>query len=84
MHIAGVLVQTRPEQLAPLQTTLRAMAGLEVHAAHPDGRVVVTVEGDDRRQVADALARLHTLDGVLSACLVYEQSETDFDNAEVP
>ena len=54
MHIAGVLVQTRPDHIARLQTQLGGMTGLEVHAVQPDGRLVVTVEGEGRRQVAVA------------------------------
>lgn len=76
MHIAGVLVQARPERLPQLQTRLGDVPGVEVHTINPDGRMVVTVEGDGRKAVADALIALHTLDGVLSASLVYEESET--------
>jgi nitrate reductase NapD len=77
MHIAGVLVQTHPDFIAALNARLGDVAGLEVHAINPDGRFVVTVEGAGRKQVADTLARLHTLDGVLSACLVYEHSDSE-------
>jgi len=76
MHIAGVLVQTRPERLPQLQTRLGDVPGVEIHTINPDGRLVVTVEGDGRKAVADALFALHALDGVLSASLVYEESET--------
>ena len=76
MHIAGVLVQTHPERLPQVQTSLGDIAGLEVHAVSPDGRIVVTVEGDGRKSVADTLFSLNAMEGVLSACLVYEHSET--------
>lgn len=76
-HIAGVLVQARAEFLAQVQLQLGAVAGLEVHTVSPDGRMVVTVEGDGRKSVADALFSLNAMPGVLSACLVYEHSETD-------
>lgn len=77
MHIAGVLVQARAEFLAQVQAQLGTVAGLEVHTVSPDGRMVVTVEGEGRKTVADALFTLNTMPGVLSACLVYEHSETD-------
>lgn len=77
MHIAGVLVQTRPECVARVSTQLAAIEGLELHATNPDGRLIVTLEGDDRGDVADALGRVHAADHVLSACLVYEQSESE-------
>ena len=77
MHIAGVLVQTRPEYIPQVQNRLGDVAGLEVHAVSPDGRIVVTVEGHGRKAVADTLFSLNSMQGVLSACLVYEHSETD-------
>lgn len=80
-HIAGVVVHARPERLAAVRASLDNMAGLEVHATSPEGRLVVTVEGDARQAVADALTSLHRLDGVLSACLVYEHSETESSSA---
>jgi nitrate reductase NapD len=76
MHIAGVLLQARPEHLGAVQSRLREMNGIEIHTTSPQGQLVVTVEGEGRRAVADSLTALHTLDGVLSACLVYEESDT--------
>lgn len=77
IHIAGVLVQTRPEHIPQVQTRLGNVSGLEVHAVSPDGRIVVTVEADGRKSVADTLFSLNAMQDVLSASLVYEHSETD-------
>ena len=75
-HIAGVLVQTRPEHIPQVQARLDDVAGLEVHVVSPDGCIVVTVEGEGRRSVADTLFSLSAMQDVLSASLVYEHSET--------
>lgn len=77
-HIAGVLVQAHPEHVTQVRNRLAKMTGLEVHIVSPDGRIVVTVEGEGRKCVADALFSLNTLHDVLSASLVYEHSVTDF------
>ena len=77
IHIAGVLVQARPELIPQLQTRLGDVAGLEIHTVSPDGRMVITIESDGRKSVADTLFTLNAMQGVLSACLVYEHSETD-------
>ena len=77
-HIAGVLVQTHPEHVMQVRNRLADVAGLEVHVVSPDGRIVVTVEGEGRKCVADALFSLNAMRDVLSASLVYEHSETDF------
>lgn len=77
-HIAGVLVQVRPEHITQVRNRLADVAGLEVHVTSPDGRIVVTVEGEGRKCVTDALFSLNAMRDVLSASLVYEHSETDF------
>jgi len=82
MHIAGVVVQARPEHLAAVQGLLEEIARVEVHAVNPDGRFVVTIEGDHRHAVADSLYQINALKGVLSACVVFEQSESEFTHVE--
>lgn len=77
-HIAGVLVQVHPEHITQVRNRLADVAGLEVHVTSPDGRIVVTVEGEGRKCVTDALFSLNAMRDVLSASLVYEHSETDF------
>jgi nitrate reductase NapD len=76
MHVAGVVLQTRPEHVDAVSARLGDIAGLQLHGTHPAGRLVVTIEADDSASVAETLARLHTLDGVLSACMAYEQSDS--------
>lgn len=75
MDIAGVVVHTRPADLAAVQVALAAMAGVEIHAIDQSGRLVVTVEGDGYRQTSDAVLCLHQVRGVLNASLVYQHSE---------
>lgn len=77
MHIAGVLVQSMPAQRPALTTRLAAVPGLEIHHSEADGRLVVTIEGASRIDVANALTALQTLDGVLAASLVYETSDLE-------
>jgi periplasmic nitrate reductase NapD len=82
MHIAGVLVQSRPAQLPALKARLTKVSGLEIHHTGLDGRIIVTIEGAGRHAVANALTALQTLDGVLAASLVYETS--DLEPLETP
>ncbi len=81
MHVTGVIVRARPQGVPKVRALLKEIAGLEIHAVCPDGRFVVTIAGD-RDDVADALFRVHALEGVLSASMVYEHSETDSEQVE--
>ncbi len=82
MHIAGVVVRTRPASVEAVRQRIHLLTGAEVHAVNPDGRLVVTVEGDDRRQVADMIYQLDRLEGVLSASMAYENSDYDPEQLE--
>ncbi len=75
MNIAGVVVHTKPADLATVQAQLETMAGVEIHGIHENGRLVVTVEEDGYRETSDTVLRLHQVQGVLNASLVYQHSE---------
>jgi nitrate reductase NapD len=77
MHIASAVVRTRPENLDAVRARIANLAGVEIHLQTPEGRLVVTVEADDRQSAADKLFALHGLPQVLSTALVYEQSESE-------
>ena len=77
MNISGVIVHARPERVTDVEHALTAMTGVEVHAATDDGRLIVTVEDDDDRMLADTVMSLHNVPGVLSAAMVYHQFEDE-------
>ena len=77
MHISSVIVDVRPEHIGPARDLIQQWPGIEVHAATPDSRLIVTVEADDDAASADAFARLAGVDGVMSVALVYHQFEPD-------
>jgi nitrate reductase NapD len=76
MIISGILIQARPQNATALRAQLAALPGVEVHAVSADGRLVVTVEGDDERDMTAAFARVQTLDGVHATTLIYNHIET--------
>jgi len=48
---------------------------VEVHAVTPEGRMVVTVERPDDREVKEAFDAIGRVDGVLSTALIYHHDE---------
>lgn len=74
-NICGVLVHVRPEQREVMEQQLLTVPGLEIHAASPAGKLVITVEADDYQQAADSLSHIQTMKGVLSASLIYHHAE---------
>ena len=77
MNISGVLVRSRPENLDAVRERLEELAGVEVHGANPDGRLVVTVEETGDRAMADTVVRMQNLPGVISASMIYHQYEEE-------
>jgi len=75
VNITGVVVYARPAESEQVRAGLVAIAGVEVHAVGPDGRMVVTVERDSDDEATEVLNRLGRLPGVLSAALVYHHHE---------
>ena len=75
MNIAGVVVRTQPHDMERVARGLSRLDGVEVHACHEEGRMVVTVESDDVKSAGDTVVALHDVPGVLAASLVYQQSE---------
>ncbi|HLF96620.1 MAG TPA: chaperone NapD [Methylococcaceae bacterium] len=84
MNLASLVVHTRPENMEAVRTRLLDLVGVEIHGAHPQGRLVVTVEDDDEARLADTLLRIHREDGVVAAALVYAQREPTSDPRESP
>ncbi|HET9699882.1 MAG TPA: chaperone NapD [Burkholderiales bacterium] len=81
INISGVLVHARPESAEAVRARLMQLPGVEVHAVSPDGRLVVTVENADDREMADTFERVQALPDVLSASLIYHHSEDTQDTA---
>jgi nitrate reductase NapD len=78
MHVAGVIVHARPGQAEAARQVLEKIELAEIHASSGEGKLVVTLLGETRREVADALLGLEHHKPILNATLVYEESDSDF------
>lgn len=74
-NICGVLVHARLDQMSQVKEQLEDIEGVEVHSATEDGKLVVTVESESRRFVADTITGFTNVNGVLSASMIYQHSE---------
>ncbi len=71
MNISGVVVHTRPENSAAVQSRLNALAGVDIHAVQQDGRMVITIEDTPDAAPSDTLMQVQLLPGVLGAAMIY-------------
>ena len=82
IHISGVLVRSRPENVESVTQALEALEGVEVHGANPDGRLVVIVEENSDQGIADKVVHLQDLPGVIAASMIYHQFEDGSENLD--
>lgn len=81
MSILGVIVRSRREHAADVQSQLAALAGVDIAAAS-DGRWVVLLEDHADGSAADTLNHIAALPRVINLSLVYEYSGPDAPAAE--
>ena len=79
MHISSLILHVKPDALVRLRGRLAAVAGVEVHAAAADGRMVVTLECEDYQVTQTTYETIERLDGVLSVAMIFQQTESDPD-----
>lgn len=77
MNISSAVIHARPGLVAVVQTGLTALAGVEVHAISPEGKLIVTIETEDDGSAVAIYERIGQLDGVMSAAMVYHQTESE-------
>jgi periplasmic nitrate reductase NapD len=74
-EIASVLVQARPERLADAEAAIARLAGCEIHARDPRGKLVVVIEASSTAAIGSTLNTIGLLPDVLSASLVFHASD---------
>lgn len=77
MNISSVIVHAKPTELTSVRGSLEQIPGVEIHAATDDGKFVVTIETETDGETASTFDRINTMDGVMSAAMVFHQFESD-------
>jgi nitrate reductase NapD len=75
VHISSALVHVRPERTAEVACAVAELKGAELHFAAA-GKIIVTLEASTSGAIADQLAAISRLPGVLAATLVYHEVTT--------
>lgn len=77
-HISSAVVVTHPSRREEIGRRIAAMPGVEVHASE-GSRLVVTIEGPTSGMLGETLIGISTLDGVISANMVFEHIDEPED-----
>ncbi len=74
-HVASYVVNTRPDDGRCVADRINAVPGLEVHVEQ-QGKLVVTAEARDVRELAEFAISLADVGGVVSVAPVYHEYES--------
>uniref|UniRef100_UPI001A9C8C27 chaperone NapD n=1 Tax=Candidatus Thiosymbion oneisti TaxID=589554 RepID=UPI001A9C8C27 len=58
---------------------LLALPGVEIHGGRAEGKLIVTVEDTGRSEVADTLASIKGVEGVINTVLIYHYGGDDLE-----
>lgn len=75
IHIAGIVIHARPDELRAIRSYLAMIPDAQVHAATDDGKLVVTLETDSTKRTLDYMDAIRALRGVFNVALVYQHAE---------
>lgn len=81
MNISGIVVHAHPDTIDQVRAQLEQIPGVEVHAASPEGKMVVTIEKPNDREITDLFEEIGRIQGVLSTAMVYHHFEPDSEAA---
>ena len=77
MNISSAIIHVLPGNVPIVQSGLAMVPGVEVHAISPEGKMIVTIETEDDGSNAATYDCIGRLDGVMSAAMVYHQTESE-------
>ncbi len=72
-HISSLVVYCQAEQLEKITQIINAVKDAEVSLSDPSGKLVVLLESEHEREILNTIKQIETIDGVLSASMVFHQ-----------
>ncbi|QYJ80671.1 chaperone NapD [Shewanella acanthi] len=75
-HVTSLVVHAAPHALQQVEASISALNGCDIHAITPEGKLVVTLEGNSQKTILDNVEAINALTGVLSASLIYHQVDS--------
>ena len=73
--ISSMIIQSRPENMTSIKAALSHMPDTEISADDPSGKIVVVMEAENDRQLADGMKQIGDIPGVLGVNLVFHHNE---------
>ncbi|GIU45157.1 sorbose reductase [Shewanella sairae] len=74
LHVTSLVLQVQPEQMPEVRQAIIKMENAEL-SVNNEVKLVVVLEGDSQKSLMTDIETINAIPGVLSAAMVYHQSE---------
>lgn len=75
-HISSVLIQADPAKKDQICAAIEQISVAEIAEVPATEKIIVTLETQSERGLADALSEMQHMDGVVTASLIFHQTDT--------
>jgi nitrate reductase NapD len=83
MNICSVIVNAKPENAPGISELLAEMEGVDVFGGIEEGKIIATIEdGGGEKALADKMAAMNDIKGVINATMIYHQEASDTEMEE--
>jgi periplasmic nitrate reductase NapD len=82
IHISSAIVSVLPSRRTEVIERISALSGVEIRHAE-SFKIVIVLESEDAGAIGSRLAEIATWNGVLSANMVFEQTEQPSETGEM-
>ncbi|QYK02986.1 chaperone NapD [Shewanella psychrotolerans] len=74
LHVTSLVVQVKPEHMSNVRQAIMKMENAEL-SVNDEVKLVVVLEGETQKGLLSDIESINHIEGVLSAAMVYHQSE---------
>jgi len=82
MNICSVIVHAKPKNAPKIADLLAAMDKVDVFGGVEEGKIIATLEDDGEKALADRMAAINDIKGVINATMIYHQEANDAEMEE--
>lgn len=83
MNICSVIVNAKPKNAPRISELLADMEGVDVFGGIEEGKIIATIEdGGGEKALADKMAAMNDIKGVINATMIYHQEASDTEMEE--
>jgi periplasmic nitrate reductase NapD len=77
MNICSVIVNAKPENAPGIRVILEKIEGVDVFGGVEEGKIIATIEDIGEKALADKMAAMNDIKGVINATMIYHQEDDD-------